>query len=581
MGYNSAGGLGGDMHSSRFSTFGFYTVLATALAAVVATASLTAEQPASQQPPASTQQTESSPAKQAAPPNPKLDQYKKDLVLEVDGMREDIQRMNDQVFSFAEPGFQEFETSKYLTGILKKNGFSIQENVAGIPTAWVATWGTGKPVIAMGSDIDCIPQASQKPGVAWHEAIIDGAPGHGEGHNSGMPLQITAALAVKKIMEQQHLRGTLKLWPGVAEELLGAKAYYVRAGVFKDVDVALFAHVGSNMQVSWGDTMSNGLVSVEYSFKGESAHAAGAPWRGRSALDAVELMDVGWNFRREHLRLQQRSHYVIPNGGDQPNVVPPTASVWYYFRETDYDQIKKLWEIGNNMAKAATLMTDTEFTMRVLGSAWPGHFNKPVAEAMHANIETVGLPEWSEADVALAKATQRELKVPEIGLATKINPLRGRESIPDDEKRGGGSDDIGDISWNVPTVTLNYPANFQAGPGHNWANAIAMATPIAHKGVAYGSKVMALTVLELMTRPELVSQAWDYFNVQTKNRKYVPLMRPEDQPAIWLNETMMAKYRPEMKKYYYDPSKYKSYLDQLGIKYPTTVKPATTSPQGK
>ena len=424
------------MHSSRFYTLGFYTALATAFTAVVATASLTAEQPASQQPPAPAQQTETSAVKQAAPPNPKLDQYKKDLALEVDGMREDIQRMNDQVFSFAEPGFQEFETSRYLTGILKKNGFSIEENVAGIPTAWVATWGSGKPVIAMGSDIDCIPQASQKPGVAWHEAIVDGAPGHGEGHNSGMPLQITAALAVKKIMEQQHLRGTLKLWPGVAEELLGAKAYYVRAGVFKDVDVALFAHVGSNMQVSWGDTMSNGLVSVEYSFKGESAHAAGAPWRGRSALDAVELMDVGWNFRREHLRLQQRSHYVIPNGGDQPNVVPPTASVWYYFRETDYDQIKKLWDIGNNMAKAATLMTDTEFTMRVLGSAWPGHFNKPVAEAMHANIETVGLPEWSEADVALAKATQRELKVPEIGLATKINPLRGRESIPDDDKRG-------------------------------------------------------------------------------------------------------------------------------------------------
>src|SRR5262245_61744106 len=162
--------------------------------------------------------------------NPKLEQYKRDVGLEVDGMREDIQRMNDQVFSFGELGFQEFETSKYLTGILRKNGFSIQENLAGIPTAWMATWGSGKPVIAMGSDIDDIPQASQKPGVAWHEAIIDGAPGHGEGHNSGMPLQIAAALSVKKIMEQQHLPGTLKLWPGVAEELLGTKAYYVRAG---------------------------------------------------------------------------------------------------------------------------------------------------------------------------------------------------------------------------------------------------------------------------------------------------------------------------------------------------------------
>src|SRR5262249_19714532 len=203
-----------------------------------------------------------------------------------------------------------------------------------------AWWGTGKPVIAIGSDIDGTPQASQKPGIGYREPFIDGAPGHGEGHNSGVPLNIAAALAAKKIMEREHLPGTLKLWPGVAEELVGAKAYFVRAGLFKDVDVSLFAHVGDNLGASWGACTGTGLVSVEYTFKGESAHAAAAPWRGRSALDAVELMDVGWNFRREHLRLQQRSHYVIVNGGDQPNVVPTNAAVWYYFRETDYDHIK-------------------------------------------------------------------------------------------------------------------------------------------------------------------------------------------------------------------------------------------------
>ncbi len=549
------------------------------LVIAVATA-ITVSLTAAPQPPAAATPQATPPSTSSGQSNPKLDQYKRDVGLEVDAMQENIQKWNDTVFSFAEPGFQEFETSKYLTGILKQNGFSIQENLAGIPTAWMATWGSGKPIIALGSDIDDIPQASQKPGVAWHEPIIEGAPGHGEGHNSGMPLQIAAALAVKKIMEQQHLQGTLKLWPGVAEELLGTKAYYVRAGAFKDVDICIFAHVGANMQVSWGDSGGDGMVSVEYTFKGESAHAAGAPWRGRSALDAVELMDVGWNFRREHLRLQQRSHYVIPNGGDQPNVVPPNASVWYYFRESSYDEIKKLWDIGNNMAKAATMMTDTEYTMRVLGSAWPGHFNKTVAETMHANIDKVGLPQWSEADIALAKAVQREMKVPETGLATKINPLRGREVIPDEEKRGGGSDDIGDISWNVPTVTLNYPSNIQAGPGHNWANAISMATPIAHKGIQYGAKVIALTVIDLLTRPELVTQAWDYFNnVQTKNTKYIPLIRPEDQPAIWLNKDRMEKYRPEMKKYYYDPTKYKNYLEQLGIKYPTTDKPAKPSAQ--
>jgi aminobenzoyl-glutamate utilization protein B len=515
----------------------------------------------------------------AAAANPRLDQYKRDVGLEVDGLGEMVQRMNDQVFSYGELGFQEFETSKYLTGILRQNGFAIQENLAGIPTAWMASWGNGKPVIALGSDIDDIPQASQKPGVAYHDPIIDGAPGHGEGHNSGMPLQIAAALAVKKIMEQQHLSGTLRLWPGVAEELDGSKAYFVRAGAFKDVDISIFVHVGSNMQANWGESLSNALVSVEYKFVGESAHAAGAPWRGRSALDAVELMDTGWNFRREHLRLQQRSHYVITNGGDQPNVVPPNAAVWYYFRDTDYPNTKRLWEIGDTMARAATMMTDTEVTSRLLGSAWSGHFNKTIAEVMHANIERVGLPQWTDADQALAKGLQHELKVPEIGLATKIEPLKGRSEVPDEERRGGGSDDIGDISWNVPTITLNYPANMQAGPGHNWANAVSMATPIAHKGVAYGAKVVALTVMDFLLKPELTTQAWDYFrNVQTKDVKYVPFIRPEDKPAIWLNEQIMAKYRPEMKKYYYDPSKYKTYLDQLGIKYPT-LRPES-KPQG-
>jgi len=506
----------------------------------------------------------------ASPEDPRIAQRKKDLATEIDAMREFTQQMVDQVFSFGELGFQEVETSKYLTGILKQNGFRIDQPVAGIPTAWTATWGSGKPVIALGSDVDCIPQASQKPGVAYHDPIIEGAPGHGEGHNSGMPLNITAALALRKVMERDRIPGTVVLWPGIAEELLATKAYFVRAGVFKDADVVLFAHVGSNLTVSWGDGAGTGLVSVEYTFKGESAHAAAAPWRGRSALDAVELMDIGWNFRREHLRPQQRSHYVIPNGGDQPNVVPSNATVWYYFRELDYEHIKDMWDIGNRMSKAAAMMTDTEVATRVLGAAWPQHMNKTVAETMYENIKAVGLPKWSADDERLALGLQRELKVPEVGLAKEIQPLRGREKLPDGEKGFGGSDDIGDVSWNVPTVTLGYPANFDAGPGHNWANGVAMATPIAHKGVTAGAKVQAMTALDLMMRPELVTGAWEYFrNVQTKDRKYVPLIRSEDKPAIWLNEQVMAKFRPEMKKYYYDPTKYKTYLEQLGIKYPT------------
>jgi len=502
---------------------------------------------------------------------------KADLAGSIDAMKKQAQVMVDSVFSFGELGFQEYETTGYLSGILEKEGFKIERGIAGIPTSWVASWGEGKPVISLGSDIDDIPQASQKPGVAWHDPIIEGAPGHGEGHNSGVPLNIVAALAVKKVMEREHLKGTIRLWPGVAEELVGAKAWYVHAGMFKDVDVVLFCHVANNFSVSWGPALNqNGLVSIEYRFKGESARAAGAPWRGRSALAAVELMDVGWNFRREHLRLAQRSHYVISNGGDQPNVVPPDASVWYYFREADYEHIMDMWRIGDNMAKGATLMTDTTYTERLLGSAWPGHFNRPIAEAMYENIRKVGLPQWSEDDQTLAKGLQKELKVPVRGLNTAIPPMRvPRVQTEGDGEganmpTGGGSDDIGDVSWAVPTVTLRYPSNIPGGPGHNWADGVAMATPIAHKGVVAGAKVQAMTMLDILLHPDLVKKAWDYYNnVQTKDVKYKSFLRPGDQPAIWLNTRTMEQYRPLMKQYYYDPSKYDTYLEQLHIKYPT------------
>jgi aminobenzoyl-glutamate utilization protein B len=515
------------------------------------------------------QQAQQPPAVAAPPPaNPKLDAYKRETDAAVDRLKDFTQQMVDEVFSFAEPGFQEIETSKYLTGVLEKHGFTVERNYAGIPTAWVATWGSGKPVIAIGSDIDCVPASSQKPGVAYHEALVEGAPGHGEGHNSGIPLSITAAIAVKEIMARDKISGTLKIWPGVAEEMVGTKAYYVRAGLFKDVDISLYSHVGANFGTGWGSGIGTGLTGVQYTFTGESAHSASQPWRGRSALDAVELMNVGWNYQREHLRLQQRSHYVITDGGAQPNVVPSTATVWYYLRETDYTNIRNMRAIADRIAGGAAQMTGTTVTSRVTGSAWPAHMNKTVAETMYANIEAVGLPTWDDADQTLAKALQKELKQPEIGLPAKIQPLRG--DIPPEQNYGGGSDDIGDISWNVPTATLNYPANIPNLPGHHWANAVAMATPIAHKGTSAGAKVQARTILDFLLRPELVAQAWTYFrDVQTKDRKYEPLIAPDDKPAIDINQELLNRLRPAMRKFYYDPAKYKTYLDQLGVKYPT------------
>jgi aminobenzoyl-glutamate utilization protein B len=500
-------------------------------------------------------------------PATKVDALKKELAVEIDGMKAFSAEMNDMIFSFGELGFQEEETSRYLTNILRKNGFTVETGIGGIPTAWTATWGSGKPKIAVGSDIDCIPKASQKPGVAYHDPIIEGAPGHGEGHNSGNPLNVTAVLALKKIMEREHIVGTLMLWPGVAEEQVGTKAYYVRDGYFKDVDACVFTHVASNMGVTYGDVGYNGLVSVKFNFEGQAAHAAGAPWRGKSALDAVELMNIGWNFKREHLYPTQRSHYVIVDGGDQPNVVPSKASVWYYFRERTYPRIKELFEAGVKIANGAAMMTDTKFTYEILGSAWPGHFSKPIAETMYENIKTVGMPTWSADDQTLAKATQAELFSPEKnGLLAKIDSTIEPPVI----SMGGGSDDIADIAWALPTVVLRYPSNIPGLPGHHWANAISMATPIAHKGVTAGAKVEAMTLLDMLVKPDIIKNAWTYYNdVQTKEIKYTPLVGEKDKPAIHLNTKIMAEFRPEMKKYYYDPTKYKSYMEQLGIKYPT------------
>lgn len=515
--------------------------------------------------------------KNTTPVNANVEGWKNEVIKSLDGKKKNVQEMVDMVFSFSELGFHESETSAYLTDILKKNGFVIEKGIAGIPTAWMAKWGNGKPIIALGSDIDCIPKASQKPGVAYKEAIVENAPGHGEGHNSGLPLVILSAIEVKKIMEREKLPGTLIIWPGVAEELVGTKAWYIRDGYFKNVDACIFTHVGNNLNVSWGDAGNNGLVSVEFKFEGSSAHSAGAPWRGKSALDAVELMNVAWNFKREHLKPTHRSHYVITDGGDQPNVVPSKASVWYYLRERTYEDIKSMYDDAILYSKSVAAMTGTTVSHKLLGTAWPGHFNKAIAEVVQKNINQVGLPVWDTADQQLARAVQNLVNAPKKtsrgepidGLAVKLDTLAG----PVQFSWGAGSDDIADIAWNVPTVVFRYPSNIPGTPGHNWADAIAMATPIAHKGVLAGSKVVAASLLDMLTNSKIITDAWDYHkNVQTKDVKYIPFLDATTPPAIHLNKKIMDEFRPELRKYYYDPSKYKTYLEQLGIQYPQLIK---------
>ena len=478
------------------------------------------------------------------------------------------QVMIDKVFSFGELGFQEFETSKYLSKILEENGFDIEYQISGIPTSWLATWsnGEGGPTIALGSDFDGVPSTSQYPGVAYENPVVEGAPGHGEGHNIGLPIVITSAISIKKIMIENNISGTLVLWPGVAEEILGAKAWYVRDGYFDNVDMCIFTHVSTNMSTSWGRPSGTGLISVKYTFSGETAHSAGSPWRARSALDAAELMNVGWNYKREHLHPDQRSHSIFLDAGDQPNVVPSKASIWYFLREITYKKIMEMYDTANKMAEGAALMTDTSYESEVLGAAWPRHFNKIIAEEMYENIKKVGLPKWSEDDQKLARAVQKEIGSESInGLQTELPPLRA----PLPYNVSGGSDDIGDVSWKVPTVVLRFPSNIPDVTFHHWSASIAGATPIAHKGANAGAKVVAMTVLDFLTKPEKLDEAKEYFdNVQSKEDFYRPMISEKDPPPFYLNTEKMEKYRDQMEKFYFDETKYDTYLEQLGVDYP-------------
>ena len=495
-----------------------------------------------------------------------IDSLKAEAVSSIDSLAKLNQEIIDSLFSFAELGFQEFETQRYLTEILEQNDFEVELGVAGIPSAWWASWGSGEPVIALGSDVDGIPRASQMPGVAFRQPMIEGAPGHGEGHNSGQAVNIIAALAVKEIMERKGLPGTIIVWPGIAEELLGTKAWYARDGLFEGVDAVLFTHVSNNLSVSWGRARGTGLVSVEYLFDGVAAHGAGDPWKGRSALDAVELMNIAWNYRREHLHPLQRSHYVISNGGDQPNVVPSSASVWYFIREVTAGGIRNNFSTLHQIAEGASLMTDTSMSRRIVGAAYPRHFNRPIALAMDENIKKIGLPSWSEDDQQFAKALQTLMGAEEPeGLATELAGI-----TPDLEQPiSGGSDDIGDISWNVPTVTLRYPSNVRGLQGHHWSSAMAMATPIAHKGAITGAKVIASTMLDLVSNDTLVEEAQNYFDdIQTAEEQYRPFISPDDPPAIDKNQDIMAKFKPMLEELYYDADRFETYLDQLGIDYP-------------
>lgn len=457
-----------------------------------------------------------------------------------------IAKIGDSIFYFAELGMQEIETSRLLVGVLRDIGYRVEEGIAGFPTGFLAEYGCGKPVIAVHVEYDALPSGSQTPGVVERRELVPGAPGHAEGHNTNPAVMVGAAFAVKEAIDTHRLIGTVKLFGSPAEEQLVSRSFFVRDGYFEGVDAAFHVHVGNGLSVVYG-LRSSALISVEYEFFGKTAHAGNSPWTGISAVDAAKLMDVGWDILREHLPLTQRSHSVIKDGGIQPNVVPDYAKIWWYFREASARGAADLFSRARKMARGACLMTGATHRETVIAACWPNWDNQVLAEVVQANIELVGMPRWSKEDQALARRVQKAAGIRETGLATEVTSLmQGRQA--------GGSCDSGDITYVVPHARIVFPANIAGTEAHHWSAGIAPATPIAHKGEVAGAKVLAGAMIDLMLSPGHLTRAKAWFDegLAQEGISYAPLLPPKTKPPLRLNGAEMEKYRDRMKKFYLD-----------------------------
>ncbi|MFC1729630.1 amidohydrolase [candidate division KSB1 bacterium] len=413
--------------------------------------------------------------------------------------------ISDAVWSFAELGLQEYNSSELLSNTLEEEGFTVERGLAGMPTCFVASYGSGEPVIGILGEFDALPMISQKGRVPMQDPVVEGAPGHGCGHNTMCTAAVSAAVAVKRAMERYNIGGTIKVFGSPAEETLISRPYMIRAGLFEDVDAVIDNHSGSGFSTSYG-VGGNAMFSTIFTFRGRTAHGA-SPWGGRSALDAVEIMNFSTNYLREHLFYTYRMHYVVIEGGEAPNVVPDRASVWYYVRNTD-ERVEEMYERVINCANAAALATGTELTqIRCLTAVHQRHANKAAAELFQKNIELVGMPEWTEEEHTFARALQRELGREERGMPDEVGRLREPSGV----QTGGGSSDVGDVTLIAPTATIRFPGQVPGSTSHHWSSVACNFGSTAWKGLNAGAKAMAASTVDLLTKPEELKKLRDEF----------------------------------------------------------------------
>ncbi len=444
---------------------------------------------------------------------------------DVEARATELKAVNKSIWEFAEIGLQEHKSSGLLIDKLRSAGFNVKSDLAGMPTAFVASYGSGKPVIAILAEYDALPGMSQKVEPV-RDPVVEGANGHACGHCGLGTGALGAALAVKAAMEKHKLSGTIRLYGTPAEETVIGKVYMTLAGVFDDVDVCLHWHPG-DQNGAWAGS-SKALVSAKFTFHGTPAHASVSPDKGRSALDAVELMNVGANYMREHIKEDARLHYVIVDGGGAPNVVPPTATVWYFCRADAHSDVEYNFRWLQDIARGAALMTKTKMTMQIDTDCHEIVTNAPLSQLVYDNLVKVGPPAYTDEENLFAARLQAPL-VAEFGTQFE-EPIETRVRPPATAETSKGSTDVGDISWRVPTGGLRTACLAAGSPGHSWQNVAAIGSSIGEKGIVYAAKALAVTALDLLEKPELVAAARADWEQKMEGRKYISFIPDGQKP---------------------------------------------------
>ncbi len=456
----------------------------------------------------------------------KITNNKKAIIASIEKHEVELIKASDAIWALAETAFEETESSKILADYAEKNGFTVSRGVAGIPTAFTATYGSGQPVISILGEFDALPGISQKA-QPNKEALNEGAAGHGCGHNLFGTASLGAAIAVKELMEAGKIKGTIKFMGTPSEEKYFGKIWMVREGLWNDVDVNLSWHPAAATEADVQSTLA--LVDFKVEFYGQAAHASMDPWNGRSAADALELYTTGINYYREHIQPTVRIHYHIQDGGQVVNVVPDYARLWVRVRDTKRSGMMPVYERVMKMAEGAAIMANVDYKISLISGIYEVLVNRAGGEIMQGNLELLGPISYTEEETIFGKRIQEATGKPQIGMDSSIKPLEATKENP-----GGGSTDVGDVSWNVANINLGVTVAPKDTPWHSWAVVACGGMSIGHKGMLYASKALGMTAVDLFENPKLVEKVKAEFKERKGSEVYEPII-PDGPPPIGKN----------------------------------------------